>query len=169
MPLLAKDLISEEIPPLKTTDSARKAIQWMDEFKVSHLPVISGVKYLGLVSEPELLDLNSPEEQIGKSSNEFIQAHVTEYKHIFDVVRAISVANISVIPVLGEKGNYMGAISLIHLMKVVAELAMVKDAGGTIILEVNVNDYSLTQIANIIESNNGESQCNRPARNHPDI
>ena len=44
-------LISDDIPPLKTNDSAEKALTWMDEFKVSWLPVVNGTEFVGIISE----------------------------------------------------------------------------------------------------------------------
>ena len=38
--MIAIDLINDGIPPLKHSDTAEKALNWMDEFKVSHLPVL---------------------------------------------------------------------------------------------------------------------------------
>ena len=38
--MIAIDLITDEIPPLMHSDTGEKALNWMEEFKVSHLPVI---------------------------------------------------------------------------------------------------------------------------------
>jgi acetoin utilization protein AcuB len=37
--MLVVDLITDEIPPLKTTDTVELALDWMEQFKVSHLAV----------------------------------------------------------------------------------------------------------------------------------
>ena len=47
----AFELITDEIPPLIHTDSGEKAINWMDEFKVSQLPVLKNGVFVGVVSE----------------------------------------------------------------------------------------------------------------------
>ena len=52
----AIELITEEIPPLMHTDTGEKALNWMEEFKVSHLPVIKAGNYVGVISESDLLD-----------------------------------------------------------------------------------------------------------------
>ena len=54
--MIAIDLINDEIPPLKHSDTAEKALNWMDEFKVSHLPVLKDGNYVGMVSENDILD-----------------------------------------------------------------------------------------------------------------
>ena len=38
----AIDLIQNDVPPIKFDESIEKALNWMDEFKVNHLPVVSG-------------------------------------------------------------------------------------------------------------------------------
>ena len=48
--MTAKDLITDEIPPLKHTDSGEIALRWMDEFKVTHLPVLKNGNFVGLIS-----------------------------------------------------------------------------------------------------------------------
>ena len=65
--MLAKDLITDEIPPLKTSDTGLMAINWMDEFKVSQLPIVDNYEYLGLISDTDILDLNITEEELGKN------------------------------------------------------------------------------------------------------
>ena len=52
----AIELITEEIPPLTHKDSAEKALNWMEEFKVSHLPVLKNGNFVGVISEADLLD-----------------------------------------------------------------------------------------------------------------
>jgi len=58
--------------------------------------------------------------------------------------------------VLDEKKNYMGLITLMDLVNYFAELSAFKNPGGIIVLELNMNDYSLTEIANIIEGNDAK-------------
>ena len=48
--MLVKDLITEEVPPLKFSDSIDKALNWMEEFKVNHLSVIKGDQLIGIVA-----------------------------------------------------------------------------------------------------------------------
>ena len=60
------------------------------------------------------------------------------------------------IPVLNNEDKYIGNITLAYLMKVIAEMSVVSDQGGTIELELNANDYSLSEIARIVEMNDAK-------------
>jgi len=43
--MLAKDLVSNSLPPLKTSDTGSKALTWMNEFHCTHLPIVDGEKF----------------------------------------------------------------------------------------------------------------------------
>src|SRR3954469_6148001 len=154
--MLAQDLITDEIPPLKTSDTGLMAINWMDEFKVSHLPIVSNNEYLGLISDTDILDLNITDNELGKSKLSLIRPFVTEGQHIYEVIKLVSNMKLTVMPVLNESEHYVGLIPATTLLHQFATLAATSEPGGIIILEMNIHDYSLTQIAQIIESNDGK-------------
>src|SRR5690606_7985156 len=110
--MLAGDLITEEIPPLKITDTVELALDWMEQFKVSHLPVVNERELIGLVSETDLLDYERPDEQINVSKLHLMKPAIQHHQHMYDLVRIMSGLNLTLIPVLGEDGKYKGCITL---------------------------------------------------------
>ena len=58
-----------------------------------------------------------------------------------------------IVPVLDEENHYKGVITNRKLMYTIAKSATIQSVGGVIVLEMNNNDYSLTEIASIVESN----------------
>ena len=154
--MIAKDLITDEIPPLKHTDTGTTALHWMDEFKVSHLPVLKNNNFVGLVSESDILDKENLEESLDKLFDHLPRPYVMENAHIYEVLYKIAEHKISVIPILKEDESYVGCTSIHQLMQMIANTGSIKEAGGVLVLEVNQNDYSLAQIAQIVESNNAK-------------
>ena len=55
--MLAEELIVDNIPPLKKTDTGETALQWMDEFKIMHLSVVENKNFLGTISESDVLGI----------------------------------------------------------------------------------------------------------------
>lgn len=154
--MIARDLITDEIPPLKTSDTGIRALSWMDELKVSHLPIVNNNDFLGLISDTDILDLNKPEEPIGNHRLSLVRPFVTEDEHVFEVLKLIQNMKLTLIPVLANDNSYLGVITLPSLIEKFAEIASVSEPGGIIILEVNHNDYSLAEISQIVESNDGK-------------
>lgn len=151
--MLAIDLISEEIPPLKQSDSGITALNWMEDFKISHLPVIKDQKYLGMISEEDVLDQNDETAEIGSNRIELNKLFVHQYEHVYEVISRMSTGKLRLMPVLGEEAQYLGCITLDTIIEKISHLAAMKDPGGILQLELNINDYSLSEIANIVESN----------------
>ena len=154
--MLAKDLISDVIPALKTSDSGQKALYWMDIFRISHLPIVNNKDFLGLISDKDIYDINMAEEPIGNHSLSLFSPYVTLDQHIFEVIEIASRLSLSVVPVLDHNNHYMGLITMDYLIHYFGELSAMKQPGGIIVLEINVNDYSLSEIAQIIEGNDAK-------------
>jgi acetoin utilization protein AcuB len=153
--MTAKEVITEEIPPLVHTDSGEKALLWMEEFKVSHLPVLKNGNFVGLISESDIFD----QEDLGKSLDELFQHLPRPYvgvdAHIYEVLSKMEEHKISVLPILDENEQYVGCTSVHQLMTMIANTGSIKEAGAIIVIELNRVDYSLSRIAQIVESDNG--------------
>ena len=152
----AKDLISDVVPSLKTSDNGQKALYWMDIFRISHLPIVNNKDFLGLISDKDIYDLNMAEEPIGNHSLSLFSPFVTYDQHVYEAIELASRLNLTVIPVLDDKNHYLGVISLHDLLHYFADLTAVQHPGGIIVLELNNNDYSLTEIAQIVETNDAK-------------
>ena len=127
----------------------------MDEFKVSHLPVVDGSEYLGLISEDNILD-GEKGDTVQASKEVFNSTFILESEHIYNVIRKLSATDLSVIAVVDASGSYLGCITLFELVTKFEELAVVNQSGGILVLNLNKADYSLAQVAHVVESNNAK-------------
>lgn len=153
--MLARELISKVVPPLRPTDEVARALAWMDEFKVSHLPVVEGSEFLGLISEDNILDGN--QDDLVRASTEVLNPiSVLESEHIYNVIRRLSATDLSVIAVVNGDGNYLGCITLTDLVTKFEELAVINQPVGILVLSLNKADYSLAQVAHVVEANNAK-------------
>ncbi len=152
--MIALDLITEDIPPLKHTDTGEVALRWMEEFKVNHLAVLKGENFVGLVSEDDLLDKNDLSKTLDTLFDHLPRPYVLGDRHIYEVLGLASNDHLTLVPVLDEKEHFLGSINIVHLIQRIADTGSIKEAGGIIILEMNETDYSLAHIAQIIESEN---------------
>ena len=152
--MVAKDLISEIIPSLKTSDSGQTALNWMEIFRVSHLPIVNNQDFLGLISDSDIYDMNQPEEPIGNHSLKLFKPYVDAEQHIFEVIGLASRLKLSIVPVLDSNNHFLGVITTSELIRHIAGISAIDQPGGIIVLELVARDYSLSQIAQIVEGNN---------------
>lgn len=152
----ARELISEIIPALHSNDTGEKALNWMEIFRISHLPIVNEDEFLGVISDNDIYNLNIPEHEIKDYKLSLYRPYVTEDQHIYEIIELASRLKLSVIPVLDKENRYKGVITLHDLVEYFAGLMAVNNPGAVIVLEIDIHNYSLTQIANIIESNNAK-------------
>jgi acetoin utilization protein AcuB len=151
--MLVSDLITDEIPPLKTSDTVELALDWMEQFKVSHLAVVNNRELVGVVSENDLLDYEHPEQKISEIKVPLLKPIIHYHQHTYDLVKLMNSLNLTLIPVLDENDFYKGCITLKGIVQNLSNMTAIHNPGGVIVLEMNQNDYSVTQIGNIIEGN----------------
>ncbi|MBI9038355.1 MAG: CBS domain-containing protein [Bacteroidales bacterium] len=156
--MIAKEIINNAIIPLKTSDKASFALELMDEYKVSHLPIVNNIEFLGLISNSDIVNQEMIDEPIGNHSLSMAEliSHCNEDQHMFEIVKLVSSLKLSLIPVLDIKNNYLGSITLDKLVDAFSSICSIETPGGVIVLEISNRDYLLTQIAQIVESNNAK-------------
>jgi acetoin utilization protein AcuB len=154
--MIAKDLISSAVVPLKTSDTGQAARNAMDDLKVLHLPIVNNEQFLGLISQSDLDNLNLPEEPLGNHNLSLLRPFIYQDQNIFEIIRIFSSLNLTLLPVLDKQSNYLGAILISDIVKGFAKATSAENPGGIVVLELNSKDYSLSEIAQIIESNDAK-------------
>ena len=149
--MIARELISEDIVPLKTSNTGEDALALMSDFHVRHLPIVNNRQLLGLISEDEIMEYDT-DEPVGSYELKMLHPYVQDRDHIYDIMRLMNEYRLTVIPVVDKEQNYMGVVSLHDLLKYFAESASFSKHGSVIVLSVNRHNYSLSQIARIVES-----------------
>jgi CBS domain-containing protein len=152
--MVAKDLISDVIPSLKTSDTGQTALNWMEIFRISHLPIVNNQDFLGLISDSDIYDINQPDEAVGNHKLALFKPYVDINTHIFDVIGLASKMKLSIVPVLDEKSHFKGVILVSDIVGYLAGISGLDLPGGIIVLELLERDYSLSKISQIVESNN---------------
>jgi hypothetical protein len=73
-----------------------------------------------------------------------------------DVLEVFAKNNTNLVPVLDEKNKYVGYYEITDIMKFFHETPFLQESGGIIIVKKRISEYSMGQIAQIVESNNGK-------------
>jgi len=73
-----------------------------------------------------------------------------------DVLEVFAKNHTNIVPVLDEENSYLGYYELEDIVKFFHETPFLKEQGGIIVVKKSLIDYSMSQIAQIVESNNGK-------------
>jgi acetoin utilization protein AcuB len=149
--MIAQELISTELIPLFPSDSGQEALDTMSDFYIKHLPIVENGQLLGILSEEDVLN-NDVEEGIGTYELSLPKITVKGSDHIFDVMRVLVEHQLTTVPVVDKNGQYMGLIYQEDLLHEFAKTESFAEPGAIIVLEVHKRNYSLSEIARIVES-----------------
>jgi len=151
--MIAAELISNNIPPLKSSDNLTTVLNWMRDFHVIHLPVIEKGKYLGTISEDDLLDVMDGDLSISDSKITLSPISVPFSDHIYEVMQKVTENKMTTIPVLDKDENFLGLITAQNLILYFADMSSIKNPGSIVVLQMKSKDYSLHEISRLVESN----------------
>ncbi len=106
--MFAGELIVDAIPPVHTSDTIQKVLDRMVEFRVRHLPIVNEDQFLGLLAETDIQPEMDPQTSIGALALSLVNPYVRDDQHVYDVIRLFYEQQLTVVPVLDIKKNYLG-------------------------------------------------------------
>lgn len=152
--MLTRNLISNSIPYLRLDDKVYHALQLMNDYHVAHLPVVEEEKYLGIISEEQLL--HSDDDNLLKNlsftdGGTSVQAN----DHFLKAIQIAVQNSLSIVPVV-EDAQILGIVTYTDLLRNASEFMSLDEPGALIVLEIEGKDYSLNEINRIVESNDAQ-------------
>lgn len=151
--MTAQQLISDSIIPLRTSETGETALGIMNEFYVRHLPIVNDKQLLGLISEEDILE-HDAHEPVDSYQLSLIRPYVKHNDHLYEILRLISEYRLTLIPVVDDEENYIGLVTMEDVLQFFSKTASFSEPGSIIVLEMGRQDYQLSQIAQIVESEN---------------
>lgn len=151
--MLTIELINNNIPRLQLKDSVSKALQLISDFRVTHLPVVEDEKFLGIISEDDLLDQEETKMPMELLQEYFIQAAVHENEHFLNAVTCSNQFETTVVPVINDENELVGVITASDLLKTLGNFSGTNEIGGIIVLEMERSQFAISEISRIVESN----------------
>jgi pyoverdine/dityrosine biosynthesis protein Dit1 len=73
-----------------------------------------------------------------------------------DVLEAFAKNSTNIMPVLNDKNDYLGYYELKDIISLFNDTPFFYEPGGILVIEKGINDYSFSQISQIVESNGGK-------------
>lgn len=145
-------IIDYEVPSILPEDTGDTAMRIMQEHNLKQIPVVANKQYMALIKEDDMLDWQNPDQAVSSSHYMRYSPAVKADSHAYEALSISYNQNITIVPVVDNDNNYLGAITLETLMNYVAENSSLDSPGGVMVLEVNPLDYSLVEVARIAES-----------------
>ena len=153
--MLNREIISTSLPTLNLHDSISQALEMMNEFHVSQLPVVDNDKYLGLVFEEDLMSVDE-NANLQAVTDRFSKVAVRASSHFIEAIQTANDYHLSVVPVIEKENEYAGVISATDLLMQLGKLTGASEPGAVIVLEMEQRGFSFSEISKLVETNDAQ-------------
>jgi CBS domain-containing protein len=154
--MLTGELLSQNLPYLHLNDKVYQALQLMNDNQVAHLPIVDGEKYVGIISEDDLLLVDNDHAEINTLQQSFGNVAVKNSEHFLKAIQLAGENGLSVVPIVDEDNGLEGAVAYSDLLRHASEFMSLNEPGGLIVLEVESNQYSFNEISKLVETNDAQ-------------
>ena len=149
------EYITNDFKAIDSNDSIAVIQDFFSDLHFSHFPIVEEGVYIGSIASEDIETFDSD-----KKASDYrfaLEGFFTRTNTIWlDVLEIFAKNHTNLVPVLDENNSYVGYYEIEDIMKFFHETPFLKEPGGIIIVKKGVLDYSMSQIAQIIESNNGK-------------
>lgn len=150
--MIAKRMFYTTPDPVSPTDSGSDILYVLDENRLNDIPVVENQHLIGSIQESQIYTFDDPDKPVGSQKVALKRAFVYDFQHVLEILRVMNESGLSVLPVLDHDERYLGCITHQQVVKEMGNILNVKNPGAFIVLEINQNDIVLSQIAQIVES-----------------
>jgi hypothetical protein len=144
--------IINDIEPFDISSEIKEIQTVFNQLTYSHVPVSIDGNYVGCISENDAYCFENT-----KKLSDFQYAlepfHVLEDTNWLDILEAFALHNSNIMPVLGAENKYLGYYELGDIMSLFNNTPFLNETGGIIVIEKGIQDYSFSEICQIVESN----------------
>ena len=96
-------LISSSIESIHPQEDGNRALEMMEQFRIHHLAIVKNGYFLGVISDKEIMNWDSPNEYIEDHISNIASPYVKYDQHLFDIIEVLEKNNLSVVPVLDKQ------------------------------------------------------------------
>lgn len=150
------EYIINDVKPLNISSKASELQHLFNQLTFSHIPVKNDDgRYLGCFSETDAycFDGNKPLSEYLYALETFFVKDTTLW---LDVLEEFAINSNNIMPVLDAENRYLGYYELNDVVGLFSETPFFSESGGILVIEKGVNDYSFSEISQIVESNGGK-------------
>jgi CBS domain-containing protein len=154
--MLTGNLQTQALPYLRLSDKVFQALELMNENHVEHLPIVDGDKYVGIISEEDLLQAENDHSTLEQFKQSISNAAVKDDEHVLKAIQTAVQNGLTVVPIVGEDNELLGVVTYSDLLKYSSEFMSLNEPGGLIVLEIEGKNYSFNEISRLVEANDAQ-------------
>jgi predicted transcriptional regulator len=147
------DYILKDITAFRLNDSVKSAQNLFKNFPITHFPVVENDKLLGSFAEEDAQTIENKEDILENYTYLLNPFFADERATVIELIKIFADNNATLIPVLNADKKYIGYYDLSDVLEVFSSTPFMLEESKTLIVEKLENDYSMSEVTQIIETN----------------
>jgi predicted transcriptional regulator len=150
------DYILKEIKALTLKNTVRSAQKLFRNYPITHFPLIENGKLLGSFAENDLQTIEHKENKLVNYVHLLNSFFADEKATVLELLKIFADNDTTLIPVINNDENYIGYYDLRDVLDAFSTSPFMIEESETLIIEKLEDDYSMSEVAQIVESNGGQ-------------
>ncbi|MBC5840077.1 MAG: CBS domain-containing protein [Flavobacteriaceae bacterium] len=147
--------ITTDYKAIDSQETIAAVKDFFDDLNFSHFPVVEEGVYIGSIVAEDIETFEDGKKVVDYKYS--LESFFTRKDAIWlEVLEVFAKNHSNLIPVLDENNGYVGYYEIDDIMTFFHQTTFLKEQGSIIKVKKNTQDYSMGQIAQIVESNNGK-------------
>jgi len=147
--------IITNLPVFDIKDTSEKILEFFQDTTYSHIAILEDGRFLGLFSEIDADGL-LPDSKIEDFRYELQSFFARRETNWLDVLEVFARNEANLLPILNEKEEGVGYYCLTDIVAEFIDTPFFTDPGSILVVATGIKDYSFSEIAQIVESNNAK-------------
>ena len=145
--------ILNDFKPLTLQSTVKEALELFKTYPITHIPIIENDTYIGCISQSDILTIDN-EDTFLKEQQDFLgHFQVNSEESIIDLLNVFANNDTNILPAIIEQ-EYIGYLELNDILDLFTQSPFINSNGFTLIIQKNNKEYSMSEVAQIVESNN---------------
>ena len=149
------DYINNDDKAIDSQETIESVQDFFIDVPYSHFAVLYEGTYIGSIAADDVETFDA-DKKVADYKYALEGFYARDTMIWLDVLEVFAKNHTNIVPVLNEENAYLGYYELEDIVKFFHETPFLKEQGGIIVVKKNAQDYSMSQIAQIVESNNGK-------------
>jgi predicted transcriptional regulator len=147
--------ITNDFRAIDSQETIASVQDFFADLSFSHFPILENGIFIGSIASDDVETFDTDKTILDYKYT--LERFFARKSMIWlDVLEIFAKNHTNVIPVLDENNAYVGYYEMEDIMKFFQETPFLKEQGGIIIVQKGLLDYSMGQVTQIVESNNGK-------------
>jgi predicted transcriptional regulator len=150
------DYILKEIKSFTLKSTVKSAQKLCKDLPISHIQIIENGKLLGLFAESDVQTIEDKNHLLGEYYHLLDIFFADEKDSVLDLLKLFADNDCNIIPVLNKDKNYIGYYELSDILDLFSSSPFLHDESITLVIEKAEKEYSMSEVAQIAETNNAK-------------